>query len=207
MDYKRAARTSACRGERVKARESGMPEEACWASFFDVEGALDVLLGSGDLHGDVVEFGCGYGTFTLPAARRTQGRVTALDIEAEMVALVRRKAAESGLENLRVVQRDFVADGSGLEAGSQAHALVFNLLHLEDPLALLAEAHRVLRPGGSVSVMHWRSDVATPRGPSLDIRPSPQQCAAWMTEAGFHHVGRVDLERSCPYHFGLVGVR
>ena len=183
-----------------------MPDEACWASFFDVEGALDALLGSGYLAGDVVEFGCGYGTFALPMARRTQGTVTALDIEPEMVALVRRKAAECGLDNLRVVQRDFVADGSGLEAGSQALALVFNLLHLEDPVALLAEAHRVLHPGGTVSVMHWRSDVATPRGPSLDIRPSPQQCAAWLAEAGFRQVERVDLGRYCPYHFGLTAM-
>lgn len=83
--------------------------------------------------------------------------------------------------------------------------MIFNLLHLEDPVALLREAYRVLDYGGSLSVIHWRRDIPTPRGPSLSIRPSPQQCRTWMEEAGFRSVRSVDLESCCPYHFGLVG--
>ena len=33
------------------------------------------------LCGDVVEFGCGYGTFTIPAAQLIEGKLIALDIE------------------------------------------------------------------------------------------------------------------------------
>ncbi len=36
--------------------------------------------------GDVVDFGCGYGTFTVPAARITSGTIRALDIDAETFA-------------------------------------------------------------------------------------------------------------------------
>ena len=51
--------------------------------------------------------------------------------------------------------------------------------------------------------MHWVSDRPTPRGPSLDIRPSPGDCRKWMTDEGFRIEGDVvDLP---PYHFGLVG--
>ena len=46
--------------------------------------------------GDVVEFGCGYGTFTIPTAQLTTGRVIALDIELEMVAETVRKAEAAG---------------------------------------------------------------------------------------------------------------
>jgi hypothetical protein len=56
-------------------------------------------------------------------------------------------------------------------------------------------------------VIHWRSDILTPRGPSLAIRPTPEQCAAWLVEAGFQAVQAVELEDICPYHFGLVAVR
>lgn len=189
----------------MKGRESGMPEEAYWASFFDPEGTLDRLLPAGENSGNLIEFGCGYGTFTLPAARRIAGIVTALDIEPEMVAFVRQKAAAEGVGNLRPAVRDFVADGTGLEDGSQQHAMIFNLLHLENPLALLCKAHRVLVPGGVLSVIHWRSDIPTPRGPSLDIRPTPEQCRAWMAEAGFRSVEAVDIASCCPYHFGLIG--
>lgn len=185
-----------------------MPEEAYWATFFDPETALDqLLLAAGGAPRNVVEFGCGYGTFTLPAARRTTGIVSALDIEPEMLASVRQKAAAAACDNIRLVARDFVADGTGLAAGSQAHAMIFNLLHLEDPVALLREAHRVLNSGGTLSVIHWRSDIPTPRGPSMAIRPTPGQCRDWMAEAGFQSIRTVDLQTCCPYHFGLLGQR
>ena len=52
----------------MKGRDSGMPEEAYWNSFFDPEATLDMLLG-GIGAAPVLELGCGYGTFTLPLAR------------------------------------------------------------------------------------------------------------------------------------------
>ncbi len=191
----------------MKGRESGMPDEAYWSSFFNIEAALEKLLGQGVLPGNVVEFGCGYGTFTVPTARRTQGIVTALDIEPGMVAYIRQKAETSALPNIRAEQRDFVEHGTGLKTGTQMHAMIFNLLHLEQPVALLQEAYRILQPNGVLSVIHWRSDIPTPRGPSLIIRPTPEQCKAWLTEAGFNAIQSVALQDYCPFHFGLVARR
>jgi SAM-dependent methyltransferase len=191
----------------MKARESGMPEEAYWQTFFDAAAALDQLIPQRDTAAEIVEFGCGYGTFTLPAARRTSGQLTALDIEPEMVATVAAKAAAAGVGNVHAIQRDFVLEGTGLAAGTQTYALVFNLLHLEEPEALLREAHRVLRPTGQIAVMHWRNDIPTPRGPSLAIRPTAEQCSAWLLDAGFTGVQLVDLAGSCPYHYGLTAWR
>jgi SAM-dependent methyltransferase len=191
----------------MKGRESGMPEESYWASFFDADAAIERLFGEKEVAGDLVEFGCGYGTFTLAAALRTRGTVTALDIDPEMVAAVEQKARSVNLHNVRAKVRDFVAQGTGLESGTQAHAMIFNLLHLEDPVALLEEALRVLSVGGALSIIHWRSDIPTPRGPSLDIRPRPEQCQAWLAEAGFTHIESVDLRASCPFHFGLIAKR
>jgi SAM-dependent methyltransferase len=184
-----------------------MPDVDYWATFFDAESAIIRLLGEEILSGDIVEFDCGYGTFTFPAARRTSGTLTTFDIEPEMVGRVRQSANEEGLANIRAEERDFVASGTGLPEGSQSHAMIYNLLHLENPLGLLGEARRVLRDGGKLSVMHWRSDIPTPRGPSLEIRPTPEQCRAWIEEAGFTSVRRIDLEDCCRYHFGLVASR
>jgi SAM-dependent methyltransferase len=191
----------------VKARESGMPDETYWNTFFDAERAIKRLFGAGGCQGDAVEFGSGYGTFTLPAARHTTGTVFALDIEPALIASLHGKATRQGIANIQATVRDFVADGAGLASATQAHALLYNLLHLEEPVALLQEAWRVLRPGGRLSVMHWRSDIPTPRGPSLDIRPSPAQCREWMTVAGFTHIQDVDVADCCPYHFGIVATR
>ena len=191
----------------MKGRESGMPDEAYWASFFDADVAIGHLLGQRGIQGNVLEFGCGYGTFTLPAARRITGLVTALDIEPAMVEGVRRKAATFKLPNIRAEVRDFVGHGACVEDRSQAHAMIFNLLHLEQPVALLREAYRTLQDGGVLSVIHWRSDILTPRGPALDIRPTPEQCRVWIAEAGFHAIEAVDLHSSCPFHFGLLARR
>jgi SAM-dependent methyltransferase len=188
----------------MKARESGMPDEDMWQAFFDVDCMITALscVARGDE--DVVEFGCGYGTFTLPVARRTSGCVHALDIETDLVALVQRKARDSGLPNIRAQQRDFVADGCGLADASIDHAMIWNLLHLEKPARLLQEARRVLKPGGSLSIVHWNPDPATPRGPSLHIRPRPEQCRAWAQAAGFAFLRQADLSACAPHHYGLL---
>lgn len=191
----------------MKGRESGMPEEVYWASFFNPEGILDRLLVNKSDCYNLVEFGCGYGTFTLPTASRTRGLVTALDIEPEMVSQVDRRAREMSITNIRAELRDFVEQGTGVEDGSQEHAMVFNLLHIEQPLALLRDAYQTLQPGGIVSIIHWRSDIETPRGPPLAIRPNPEQCAAWLSEVGFDSVVHIDLGPAAPYHFGLLAQR
>jgi ubiquinone/menaquinone biosynthesis C-methylase UbiE len=191
----------------MKVRESGMPEDAHWARFFDAGAVIETIVSADGVRGDLVEFGCGYGTFTIPVALRTQGIVTALDIEPLMVSRVLQKAKDLALSKLRLVVRDFVAQGTGLGDSTQAHAMAFNLQHLERPITLLREAYRVLRVDERLSVIHWRNDILTPRGPSLSIRPTPDQCREWITEAGFHDIESVDLQSCCPFHFGLVARR
>ncbi|HLY72561.1 MAG TPA: class I SAM-dependent methyltransferase [Planctomycetota bacterium] len=191
----------------MKARESGMPEEGSWQGFFDADcivGKMDCARSGTE---NIVEFGCGYGTFTIPAARRTSGLICALDIEPDLVARVRQKAAEARLPNIQAERRDFVTEGSGLGGRSQDHAMIYNLLHLEDPVGLLREAFRVLRPGGTLSIIHWKVDPATPRGPSMGIRPRPDQCRAWAESAGFVFVRDQDLSDCCRHHFGLLVAR
>jgi SAM-dependent methyltransferase len=179
-----------------------MPDEELWASFFNVETVLD-RLALLPCAGDVVEFGCGYGTFTIPAARRTSGIVHALDIEPEMVNRTSRRANACGLRNVRPVLRDFIAEGTGLDGLSADYAMLFNILHADEPSVLLLEARCVLRPGGLLGIMHWNYDPATPRGPSMEIRPRPEHCREWACDAGFKLLppGIIDLP---PYHYGML---
>ncbi|WP_221033030.1 class I SAM-dependent methyltransferase [Actomonas aquatica] len=185
----------------MKLRESGMPPQNYWETLLDVPGILDAF-GFGPSTGDLVELGCGYGTFTLPLAQRVSGTVFACDVEPEMVAHTVQRAAAAGLDNVRVDVRDVILEGFGRPAESCDAALLFNILHAEDSVGLLRAAAAVVRPGGQVAVIHWRSDVVTPRGPSLEIRPRPEQVVTWAAEAGLASVRAPFLLP--PWHYGVA---
>ena len=187
----------------MRARESGMPAEEVWKRFFSPRRILS-MMGVGKDVGAAADFGCGYGTFAIPAARMVRGEVYALDIEPAMVEATRRKARASKLGNVRTILRDFLSEGSGLEDESVDYVMLFNILHAQGPERLLREAHRILRAGGRVGIIHWNHDSSTPRGPPMEIRPKSEQCIEWTLSSGFCDPIRYDLR---PYHYGIVMVK
>jgi SAM-dependent methyltransferase len=185
----------------MKIRESCMPEPDTWDDFFEPDFILQQL-GLRTSCQDLVEFGCGYGTFTIPAARRITGRVYALDIDHSMIDFARVRAEKLEIDNIEYVARDFVAVGTGLPDGGMDYAMLFNILHHTEPVSLLREACRNLRHGGLLGIIHWIHDAETPRGPPMDIRPRPEQCLQWAEQAGFSPGS--DIVALPPYHYGLV---
>jgi ubiquinone/menaquinone biosynthesis C-methylase UbiE len=186
----------------MKIYNSGMPGEKMWDSFFNPPSILSKLQLTSDCK-DVVEFGCGYGTFTIPAAGIIKGNIFAIDIEQEMLDSTQQEASKLHFTNIKYILRDFVNDGTGLPENSVDYAMVFNILHYEEPVKLLEEAFRVLRIGGTLGIIHWNYDPETPRGPEMSIRPKPEQCNQWAEEAGFEMTGDgiIDLP---PYHYGMA---
>ena len=172
-----------------------MPEERYWESLLDVDLTLALLGINGSL-ADVAELGCGYGTFSVPVARAISGTLFTFDIDPAMVERTRERA-----QGLRVEceLRDVMADGFGLQ-GLDA-ALLFNILHCEQPVRLLHHAAEAVRPGGLVVVTHWRY-AETPRGPDLGIRPQSEQIVRWAGETGRLAAfgDAIDLP---PWHFGI----
>lgn len=186
----------------MKVRDSGMPDEEMWTGFFDPAKVLTTLSLDCGLQ-NIVEFGCGYGTFTLAAAVIASGTVYALDIELEMITIVQRKCREAGVRNVEVTLRDFVATGTGLADNSMDAALLFNILHHEEPVVLMKEAYRVLKADGRLAVIHWNYDSTTPRGPAMEIRPRPERCIEWGRAVGFRYNAK-ELFDLPPYHYGIL---
>lgn len=187
----------------MKIRESGMPDENLWENFFEPEQILKTMQLNHDIS-DAFEFGCGYGTFTIPASKAIKGKMYAVDIEERMINRVTQRAREECLDNIETMLHDFVNEGSGLKAHSVNYVTLFNILHAENPEELLKEAYRILKPGGKLGIIHWNYDPETPRGPPLAIRPKPEQCVNWACKIGFKLENRYDLK---PYHYGLVFLR
>jgi SAM-dependent methyltransferase len=183
----------------MKIRESDLLEEKEWTSFFNPAKTLE-LLGVGENIFDVADFGCGYGTFTIPAAKLISGKIYAIDIEPEMIEIVKSKVRKNNLSNVVPVLRDFMSEGSGLEDFSVDFVMLFNILHAKKPVDLLKEAFRILRVGGKVGIIHWIYDESI-SGLPLDIKPKPEDCKRWGESVGFSFEQEFDLK---PYHFGIV---
>ena len=119
-----------------------------------------------------------------------------------MLDATRLNAKNVGLDNVECQLRDFCTDGSGVADAGMDYVMLFNILHVDNPVSLLQEARRNLAQGGLLGIIHWIYDEETPRGPPLDIRPKPEQCRDWAIEAGFSpHGETIELP---PYHYGLV---
>ena len=184
----------------MKVPESGMPEETSWESLFDIPVILDRLQLDRSVE-HVAELGCGYGTFTLPVARRIRGTVFTFDIEPAMIARTQARAAAEGLGNISAGLRDVLGAGFGLEPRSCDAVLLFNILHFPESDDLVRKAAEVLRPGGRVLAIHWRSDLGTPRGPPLHLRPKPVDAQRWALAAGLRVTANTELP---PWHFGVT---
>ena len=184
---------------RMKILESGMPDEQIWEGFFNPNIILKTL-GLDKKITDVAEFGCGYGTFTISAAKMISGKIYAIDLEQSMLDITLKKANDEKLDNVVTVYRDFTIDGSSLVSESVDYVMIFNILHGDKSEKLFEEAFRILKKNGIISIIHWNYDT-TPRGPPMDMRLRPEQCIELGVSFGFVEPILYDLK---PYHYGII---
>lgn len=111
----------------------------------------------------VLELGPGSGLFTAEASRRVgiSGRVYCLDIEPALIARLRAKTAREELENVALV----VGNGECLPFANDSLDLAFLVTvlgEIPDKDGALRELHRVLRPGGVLSISELLPDPDYP---------------------------------------------
>jgi ubiquinone/menaquinone biosynthesis C-methylase UbiE len=137
----------------------------------------------------VADLGCGPGAVTLEVARRVgpTGRVIAVDNAERPLELARRRVADAGLSNVSFEQ----ADVTGWRPAAALDAVVgrFLLMHLDDPVAQVALAADLVRPGGVVAFL----DVALSTRAAQPELPLLTAYNGWLLET-FRRVGRpVDM--------------
>ncbi len=184
----------------MKVIDSGMPDEAYWNSLFDIPLIVNWL----DIKktaDPIVEIGCGYGTFTVPVATETSSEVFAFDIDAGMLERAKHNADQAGLRHIRFVLRDVLEEGTGLEPNSVGRVLLFNILHFHERRKMLEEASRILKSSGILAIIHWRKDIETPRGPTLQSRPDEQIILSSIGGLGLYLNGNSKVLE--PYHWGM----
>jgi ubiquinone/menaquinone biosynthesis C-methylase UbiE len=112
----------------------------------------DVLAEVGIAPGShVLDYGCGPGGYVAHASELVgeSGKIYALDIHPLAIESVQRLASKKRLTNVETICSDCK---TGLPDNSIDVALLYDTFHgLGEPDAVLAELHRVLKPGGILS--------------------------------------------------------
>ncbi|NLE95561.1 MAG: class I SAM-dependent methyltransferase [Dehalococcoidia bacterium] len=109
----------------------------------------------------VLDFGCGPGSYVVPAAQMVteNGRIYALDIRQTALTMVRERTLKLGISNVETILSDC---DTGLPAASIDVVLLYDIYHdLAYPAIILAELHRVIKPEGILSAHdhHLSRDV------------------------------------------------
>ena len=122
----------------------------------DQAGTLVDLLHADTAYPDgslVLEAGCGVGAQTVTLAHRSpDARFISVDVSADSIAEAKRRVDRAGLTNVEFRRADIFALPFTPE--SFGHVFVcFVLEHLSRPAEALAGLKRLLRPGGTITVI------------------------------------------------------
>ena len=140
----------------------------------------------------VADIGAGSGFFTRRIASRVpDGRVIAVDIQPEMLAILRDKAVAEGIDNIETVLA--TEKSLNLAPSSIDLALFVDVYHeLAQPREVMRELRMALRPGGKVILIEYRAE-----DPAIPIIPvhkmTARQARLELEAAGFYFVENPDF--------------
>jgi demethylmenaquinone methyltransferase/2-methoxy-6-polyprenyl-1,4-benzoquinol methylase len=104
----------------------------------------------GDPH-EVLDVATGTAGVAIAIARRTDARVTGIDVSQDMLAIGRRRVEAAGLSS-RIGLKPARAEALPFADGTfDAISYTYVLRYVADPAATIAELARTLRPGGVMS--------------------------------------------------------
>ncbi len=128
-----------------------------------------------------IDLGSGTGVFTLPMTELVgkTGRVYAVDNSDAMLEHIRAKEPPP---NLELVRADVTATGLP-DAIADVCLLAFILHEIKEPGRLIAEASRLLKPGGRTVIVEWRAELDSP-GPTRRKRISRELLVKLFEQAG-----------------------
>lgn len=157
------------------------------------ENAALLLRALGVRPGQVVcDLGCGNGFHSLQLAQMVgpTGRILAVDIQRQMLAMLARRASRAGITNVERILGT-VADPKLPPASCDLILLVDVYHEISYPELVLGRLHRALRPGGRLVLVEFRAeDPAVPI--KEEHKMSKQQILAEIPPNGFDLVEEFD---------------
>jgi len=161
-----------------------------------------VMMALGIADGSVVgDLGAAGGWFTIRLARFVgpNGLVYAEDVQRQMIEAIDRRVKREGLPNVRTVLGD--TKDPHLPANRLDAILIVETYHeMEDPVTLLRNAARALKPQGRIGIIDYKKEGLGP-GPSLEDRVDPETIVRDAKAAGLRLIAR---ENFLPFQFFLI---
>ncbi|MFN2292294.1 MAG: class I SAM-dependent methyltransferase [Anaerolineae bacterium] len=113
--------------------------------------------------GRAVDLGCGPGHFVVDLAQSAPNlQVTGVDLSDEMLAQAEERARRYGLADRIALKKGNAAQIPFPDGSLDLVVSTLSLHHWSDPVGVLDEIARVLRPGGSFLVFDLRRDMPPP---------------------------------------------
>jgi ubiquinone/menaquinone biosynthesis C-methylase UbiE len=172
------------------------PDRDAWQRPDEVVAALGVEVGQ-----SVADIGAGPGYFTLRLARAVGalGRVFAVEVDTDLIGLLRRRIDEAGLGNVTaILARD--ADALLPAASCDRILVVDTFHHFPDGVAYLRHLAGALRPGGVLANVDFHQRE-TPVGPPLEHRVAREDFLAAADGAG---LAVVEEKTFLPYQYFVL---
>ena len=122
----------------------------------------------------VADFGAGAGYYAIALAQKLAdtGVVYALDLQEPPLAVLRNRARDLHLHNIRTIRADLNSPGgSHLADGLVDRALLVHILYQSSSRgAMLQEASRILKKGGTLTIVEWDMESPARLGPPQSER-------------------------------------
>ncbi len=115
----------------------------------------------------VCDFGCGNGYHTLPIAKAvsTAGKVFAVDLQPQMLTLLKQRTDREGLNNVAFIEATI--DDPKLAPASCDLILLVDVYHeLSHPVKVMKRLRAALRPDGRIVLVEFRAE-----DPNVPIKP------------------------------------
>jgi ubiquinone/menaquinone biosynthesis C-methylase UbiE len=138
--------------------------------------------------------GSGYYTFRLAKAVGPKGTVLAVEIQDEMLAALRKRAAELRATNVGLVRGR--ADDPRLPAGRLDLVLLVHVYHeLEYPYEVMTKTVQALKPAGRIVIVEHRAEGSDASASPLH-RMSEEQIVKEMEAVGLARLDTLDVAPS-----------
>jgi ubiquinone/menaquinone biosynthesis C-methylase UbiE len=149
----------------------------------------------------VADIGAGSGWFTIRLAGRVgpNGRVYAEDIQPQMIEAIERRVKREDLRWVKTVPGTPL-DPKLPREQLDAALIVLSYNEMEQPVVLLRNVAKALKPQGRLGIVEYKSDGFGP-GPPMEERVDPQRIIRDAQEAGLRLISH---EKFLPYQYMLV---